>query len=100
MLLAGALLHPFAPTTSADEPRGLIAADATHPWAITAICREHPATGEGSVQDTVPDAAEIGRRLEAAGKAGLPCLVAEDGDGQMRGFTCARPFRTGIVGHA
>ena len=60
---------------------------------MAAIYREQATAGLGSFEDPLPDAAELGRRLEAVAEAGLPAYVAVDGDGRVLGFCWARPFR-------
>jgi phosphinothricin acetyltransferase len=61
--------------------------------AITSIYREHCAHGFGAHESPIPDETEMARRLTNAQEAGLPVLVAIDGDGTVQGFTYARPWR-------
>ena len=64
-----------------------------HVPAITAIYLEQIASGLGTFEDPLPDAAEMARRLDAVRAAGLPAFVAQDAEGRVLGFCWARPFR-------
>jgi phosphinothricin acetyltransferase len=64
-----------------------------HVPAMTAIYLEQIASGLGTFEDPLPDAAEMARRLSAVCAAGLPAFVAQDGEGRVLGFCWARPFR-------
>ncbi|WP_051329406.1 GNAT family N-acetyltransferase [Geminicoccus roseus] len=61
--------------------------------AIVAIYAEQLLAGLGSWEETVPDHAEMERRLAAVRAAGLPWLVATDHTGRVLGYCHARPFR-------
>ena len=65
----------------------------THLPEMAAIYAEQIAAGLGSFEDPLPDAAELGRRLDAVRAAGLPAYVARDTEGRVLGFCWARPFR-------
>ena len=64
-----------------------------HVPAITAIYLEQIASGLGTFEDPLPDAAEMARRLGDVRTAGLPAFVAVDEAGRVLGFAWARPFR-------
>ena len=64
-----------------------------HVPAITAIYLEQIASGLGTFEDPLPDAAEMARRLGDVRAAGLPAFVAVDEAGRVLGFAWARPFR-------
>ena len=66
---------------------------AAHLHEMAGIYREQAMAGLGSFEDPLPDATELGRRLEAVAEAGLPAYVAVDGDSRVLGFCWARPFR-------
>ena len=68
-------------------------ARAAHLQEMAEIYREQAMAGLGSFEDPLPDAAELGSRLEAVAEAGLPAYVAVDGDDRVLGFCWARPFR-------
>ena len=68
-------------------------ARAAHLQEMAEIYREQAMAGLGSFEDPLPDAAELGSRLEAVAEAGLPAYVAVDGHGRVLGFCWARPFR-------
>jgi L-amino acid N-acyltransferase YncA len=69
------------------------AARPSHLPEIATIHAEQVAAGLGSFEDPLPDAAEMGRRLDAVQAAGLPAYVAVDAAGGVLGFCWARPFR-------
>jgi phosphinothricin acetyltransferase len=71
----------------------VVAAAEHHLPEMADIYREQIASGLGSFENPLPDAAELGRRLAGVQAAGLPAFVALDADGRVLGFCWARPFR-------
>ena len=69
------------PSTDADLP------------AITAIYGDAVLHGTGTFELEPPDAVEIGRRRADVLANGLPYLVAQASDGQVRGYAYANHFR-------
>jgi hypothetical protein len=76
------------------------AARPAHLPEIAAIYAEQVAAGLGSFEDSLPDAMEMGRRLDAVQAAGLPAYVAVDAAGGVLGCCWARPFRSIAAYHA
>ncbi|MEO1091189.1 MAG: N-acetyltransferase family protein [Pseudomonadota bacterium] len=64
-----------------------------HLGAVTAIYRAQIASGFGSLEDPLPDEAEMGRRLADVLSLGLPALAATDADGDVLGYGWVTPFR-------
>jgi L-amino acid N-acyltransferase YncA len=61
--------------------------------ALAAIYGHNVLHGFGTFEEIVPSTEEMGRRLSAVLRHGLPYLVAEI-DGAVAGFACATAFRT------
>lgn len=89
------MLAPVVPAlhVPASLAYRLVPASEAHLDAMTAIYREQVVNGLGTWEDPIPDRAEIARRLAAVRAAGLPAWVALDEQGQVLGFSWARPFR-------
>ena len=66
------------------------AADAT---AVGAIYGHHVLNGLGTFEEIPPSDADMADRIGAVLARGLPYLVAEDGQGNVVGFSYASPFR-------
>jgi L-amino acid N-acyltransferase YncA len=87
-----AVAPPAALRAEAAIP-SLLAMAPEHLEAVAAIYRNQVEHGLGSLEDPLPDAAEMGRRLAAVEAAGLPALVALDADGDVLGYAWLTPFR-------
>ena len=61
--------------------------------ALAAIYGHNVLHGFGTFEEIVPSTEEMGRRMSAVLRLGLPYLVAEI-DGAVAGFACATAFRT------
>jgi len=71
---------------------GLRDATARDVGAIRDIYAHHVLHGTGTFELTPPDEPEMAARIDAVASAGLPFLVATEGDGVL-GFAYAGPYR-------
>lgn len=81
--------------SASSEAREVAIRDArrTDAAAVQAIYAHHVRTGVASFEETPPDAAEMGRRIESVLEAGYPFRVAVVG-GMVKGYAYASAYRT------